>query len=146
MLSSRRGVALAVPLLVLSVAGLTGCGGSGDAPGGGSSLVDKAKTAQICVEVAGSVPTAGDVAAKVAQGSITPAEAEAELQPIATRMKALSDENPSLPIGQNLKQLSDDIVVLQKAGSAAPADAQAAAQSLSATAKSVLADCAGITK
>lgn len=77
---------------------------------------------------------------------MTQAEVEAELQPIATRMKVLADENPTLPISEGLKQLSDSSIAMQKVSSKAPADTQAEAESLSTAAKGILADCAGITK
>src|SRR5680860_1054076 len=86
MLKRRYGPACVVPILILSVAGLTGCSTSGDAAGGGLSLVDKAKTAKVCVDVAGSAQGAADVGTKVAQGTITQAEAAAQLEPIAAEV------------------------------------------------------------
>ena len=147
MLKRRRGPALVVPVLVLTIAGLSGCTKAEDgAGGGGLSLVDKAKTVQICVDVAGSVKSAAAVGAKVAQGSITQADAAAQLQPIATRVTSLAGQNPSLPIGKGLQQLSDSIIGLQKVSSSTPSDAQTAAASLASATQSVLADCADIGK
>ncbi|MHB8274935.1 MAG: hypothetical protein ACYDC9_09240 [Dermatophilaceae bacterium] len=143
MLKNRRR-ALVAPVLVLSVVGLAGCGTSGDAAGGGLSLVDKAKTAQICVKVASSVQSAADVGAKVAQGAITQTEAAAQLEPIATEVASLAEQNAALPIAKNLQKLSEHIVALQKVSPDAPTVFRAAAESLASQAKVVVADCAAI--
>ncbi len=143
MLKRRHGRALAVLVLVLSVAGLTACSGSGDAAGG-LSLADKARTAKVCLDVAGAVKSASDVGAKVAQGVITQAEAAAQLEPIATRMTSLAEQNAALPIGKNLKNLSESVVALQKVSPDAPTSFQSAAESLASQAKIVVADCADL--
>lgn len=144
MLKRRYGPAFVVPALILSVAGLTGCGTSGDAAGGGLSLVEKAKTAKVCIDVAGSAQSAADVGAKVAQGVITQEEAAAQLEPIATEMASLAEQNAALPIGQNLQKLSDSVGSLQKVSPGAATDFQAAAESLGSQANIVVADCAAI--
>ena len=144
MLKRRFGPALVVPTLILGAAGLTGCSTSGDAGGGGLSLVDKAKTAKVCVDVAGSAKGAADVGAKVAQGTITQAEAAAQLEPIATEMASLAEQNAGLPIGKNLQKLSDSVASLQKVSPDAATDFQVAAQSLGSQANIVVADCAAI--
>ena len=147
MLKCRRGRALVVPVLALAITGVSGCSKAGDvAGGGGLSLVDKAKTVQICVDVAGSLTSAAAVGAKVAQGSITQADAAAQLQPIAASVTTLAGQNASLPIGKGLQQLSDSIIGLQKVSSSAPSDVQAAAASLASATKGVLASCADIGK
>jgi hypothetical protein len=146
MLNRRRGLALVVPVLALGVIGLAGCGGSDGSAGGGLSLGDKAKTAKLCVDVAGSAQSAADVGAKVAQGSITQADAAAQLEPIATKVTSLAKENAALPIGKNLQKLSDSIVALQKVSPNTPTDFQAAAETLAAQTKVVLADCTNIIK
>ncbi len=137
----RRRV-LVLCVLVVSVAALTGCGKSGD--GGGLSLVDKAKTASVCLGVSGSVKSATDIGTKVAQGSITQADAAAQLEPIAADVEALAKKNAALPIGANLQKLSESITALQKVSPDAATDFQAAAQSLAAQAKTVVDDCAAI--
>jgi hypothetical protein len=144
MLNPRRGLALVVPVLVLGVVGLAGCGGSDGSAGGGLSLGDKAKTVKLCVDVAGSVQSAAEVGAKVAQGSITQTDAAAQLEPIATKVTSLAKENAALPIGKNLQKLSDSIVALQKVSPNTPTDFQAAAETLAAQTKVVLADCTNI--
>ena len=147
MLKRRRGRALVVPVLVLTITGVSGCSKAGDvAGGGGLSLVDKAKTVQICVDVAGSLKSAAAVGAKVAQGSITQADAAAQLQPIAASVTTLAGQTASLPIGKGLQQLSDSIIGLQKVSSSAPSDVQAATASLASATQSVLASCADIGK
>ena len=140
----RYGPAFVVPVLILSVAGLTGCSTSGDAAGGGLSLVDKAKTAKVCVDVVGSAQGAADVGTKVAQGSMTQAEAAAQLEPIAAEVASLAEQNAALPIGKNLQKLSDSVGSLQKVSPDAPANFQSAAQSLGSQANLVVADCAAI--
>jgi hypothetical protein len=142
MLKRRYSRALVVPVLFLSVVGLGGCSKSGDAAG----LVDKAKTAKVCVDVASSVQSAADVGAKVAQGTITQAEASAQLRPIATEVASLAEKNAALPIGKNLRKLSDSVVALQKVSPDAPTDFQTAAESLASQTKIVVADCAAIGK
>ena len=144
MLKRRYGPVFVVPVLILSVAGLTGCSTSGDAAGGGPSLVDKAKTAKVCVDVAGSAQGAADVGTKVAQGTMTQAEAAAQLEPIAAEVASLAEQNAGLPIGKNLQKLSDSVGSLQKASADAPTDFQAAAESLGSQANLVVADCAAI--
>ncbi|HEY8618800.1 MAG TPA: hypothetical protein VIM01_01825 [Dermatophilaceae bacterium] len=146
MLNRRRGLALAVPVLVLGVIGLAGCGGSDGSAGSGLSLGDKAKTAKLCVDVAGSVQSAAEVGAKVAQGSITQTDAAAQLEPIAAKVTSLAKENAALPIGKNLQKLSDSIVALQKVSPNTSTDFQAAAETLASQTKGVLADCTNIGK
>jgi len=140
----RYGPAFVVPVLILSVAGLTGCSTSGDAAGGGLSLVDKAKTAKVCVDVVGSAQGAADVGTKVAQGSMTQAEAAAQLEPIAAEVASLAEQNAALPIGKNLQKLSDSVGSLQKVSPDAPTNFQSAAESLGSQANLVVADCAAI--
>src|SRR5680860_1149399 len=101
MLKRRYGPACVVPILILSVAGLTGCSTSGDAAGGGLSLVDKAKTAKVCVDVAGSAQGAADVGTKVAQGTITQAEAAAQLEPIGSPAFCSARDATSAAIGSS---------------------------------------------
>ena len=144
MLKRRYGPVRVVPVLILSVAALTGCSTSGDAAGGGLSLVNKAKSAKVCVDVAGSAQGAADVGTKVAQGTMTQAEAAAQLEPIATEVASLAEKNAALPIGKNLRKLSDSVVALQKVSPDAPTDFQAAAESLASQTKIVVADCAAI--
>lgn len=132
-------------MLVLSVLGLSGCSTSGDS-GGGLSLADKARTVQTCVDVAGSVKSATDVGAKVAQGAMTQTEAAAQLEPIAAEVASLAEKNAALPIGKNLAKLSDSVAALQKVSPDSPTDFQAAAESLAAQAKTVLADCTDVGK
>lgn len=140
-----RRLALVVPVLVLTIAGLSGCGESGDGSGGGGlSLVDKAKTVQTCVDVAGSANSAAAVGTQVAQGSITQAEAAAQLQPIAAEVASLSEQNASLPISKSLQELSDKIMGLEKVSASDPSEAQTAVESLSSAAKKVLDDCTEI--
>jgi hypothetical protein len=142
MLIRHRSRVLVVFVLIVSVVALTGCSKSGD--GGGLSLVDKAKTASACLEVTGSVKSAVDVGTKVADGSLTQAEAVAQLEPIATGVETLAKKNAALPIGANLQKLSESITALQKVSPNAATDFQTAAQSLAAQAKVVVNDCAAI--
>ena len=138
--------AFVLPVLFLSVVGVSGCSGSGDAAGGGLSVADRARTAKTCVDVAGSVQKATDVGAKVAQGAITQTEAAAQLEPIAAEVASLAKENAELPVGKNLQKLSDDIAALQKVSPDASTDFKTAAESLAAQSKTVLDDCTAISK
>src|SRR5680860_929758 len=91
-----------------------------------------------------SAQGAADVGTKVAQGTITQAEAAAQLEPIAAEVASLAEQNAGLPIGKNLQKLSDSVGSLQKVGADAPTDIQAAAESLGSQANLVVADCAAI--
>ncbi len=142
MLIRHRSRVLVVSVLIASIVALTGCSKSGD--GGGLSLVDKAKTASVCLEVTGSVKSAVDVATKVAHGSITRGDAPGQLAPIAADVETLAKKNAALPIGANLQKLSESITALQKVSPDAATDFQAAAQSLAAQARTVVDDCAAI--
>ncbi|GEM_PF-1653700 len=142
MLIRPRSRVLVVSVLIVSVFVLTGCSKSGD--GGGLSLVDKAKTASVCLDVAGSVKSATDVGTKVAQGSIAQADAAAQLQPIAADVETLAKKNAAVPIGAHLQKLAESITALQKVSPDAATDFQTAAQSLAAQAKVVVNDCAAI--
>lgn len=146
MITPRRGLAVVLPVLVLTVGGLSGCDKSADGAGGGLSLGDKAKTVQTCVDVATAAQKAAEVGAKVAQGALSQADAAAQLQPIATHLMSLAEQDAGLPIGKGLRKLSDSITALQKASPKVPADLQAAGQSLASETKSVLAECADIGK
>ena len=137
-----RGRVLAVSVLIVSVVSLTGCSTSGD--GGGLSLVDKAKTASVCLEVTGSVKSAAEVGTNVARGSLTQADAVAQLEPIAADVETLAKKNAALPIGANLQKLSESVTALQKVSPDATTDFRAAAQSLAAQAKAVVDDCTAI--
>jgi len=114
-------------------------------PEAGSPLATRPRRSS-CVDVAGSVQSAAEVGAKVAQGSITQTDAAAQLEPIATKVTSLAKENAALPIGKNLQKLSDSIVALQKVSPNTPTDFQAAAETLAAQTKIVVADCAAIGK
>jgi len=144
MLTFRRRLVPVVPVLVLSVIGLAGCSGSGGDGDGGLSLADKAKTVQLCVDVATSAKSAADIGTKVANGAITQAEAVTALEPIASHVTTLADENAALPIGKNLKKLSDSMKALQKVDPNTPTGFQKAADTLAAESKAVLADCTAI--
>jgi len=142
-----RAHALVLPLLVLGAVSLAGCGSSeeGGAGGdGGLSFVDKAKTVQVCVDVAGSVQSAAAVGTQVASGALTQEEAATQLEPISTEVTKLAQENESLPIGTSLKELSEGIAGLEKVSSSAPAEIQAATESMSTVAKKVLDDCSAV--
>lgn len=142
MLIRQRSRVRVVSVLIVSVFALTGCSKSGD--GSGLSLVDKAKTASVCLEVTGSVKSAAEVAANVARGSVTQADAVAQLGPIAADVETLAKKNAALPIGANLQKLSESITALQKVSPDPATDFQAAAQSLAAQARTVVDDCAAI--
>lgn len=133
---------LVVSALIASVVSLTGCSRSGD--GSGLSLVDKAKTASVCLEVTGSVKSAAEVGANVARGAITQADAAAQLGPIAAEVETLAKKNAALPIGANLQKLSASVTALQKVSPDAATGFQAAAQSLAAQARTIVDDCAAI--
>ena len=136
-----------ISTLILAVAGLSGCNGSGNGTGtSGPSLVDKAKTIQVCVDVAGSIKGAATVGANLSQGAITQSAAMAQLQPIANQVTTLAGQNSSLPISKTLAQLSDSITAVEKVNPTAPADIQAAANSLATATKGVLTDCASVGK
>lgn len=100
----------------------------------------------MCVDVAGSVQSAADVGAKVSQGSITQAEAAAQLEPIAAEVTTLAKDNAALPIGTNLQKLSDSIDALKNVSPNTPTDFQKAAEVLASQTKVVLADCTNIGK
>ena len=99
---------------------------------------------KVCVDVAGSAQGAADVGTKVAQGTITQAEAAAQLEPIAAEVASLAEQNAALPIGKNLQKLSDSVGSLQKVSPDAPTNFQSAAESLGSQANLVVANCAAI--
>jgi len=142
MLNHRLGGLLVVPVLIVSVAALAGCGKTGD---GGRELStgQRAKTAKICADVASSVKGASVAAAKVADGSMTQNQAEKQLRSTATHVVSLSAQNPSLPITPILQNLGRAIYGLGQANAKTAAEIhQAAGQLVSAT-QNLMLECQG---
>ena len=119
---------------------VAGCGGSSS----GLSVQQRVQTGQVCVDVAGSVSTAAQVGLKLANGSITQADATAQLQPVTTRVRDLATQNAALPIGTSLQQLSDSIGKVQAASPGNVADVKAAGSQLTTATKDLLSSCAAI--
>ncbi len=108
------------------------------------SLTQRVSTVQVCVGAGGAVRSAALVGVKVAQQSLTPAQAAPQLQPIAAQAGTLAKQNASLPIGRGMQQLSDAITALEKASPADASGVQSGAQALLSATKTVLADCAAV--
>jgi len=85
-------------LAALLVAGCGSSGGSGSGSGSGLSVQQRLQTGQVCVDVAGSVSTAAQVGLKLANGSITQADATTQLQPVTKHVSDLASQNAALPM------------------------------------------------
>jgi hypothetical protein len=131
-------------LAVLLVAGCGSSGSSGGSGGSGLSVQQRLQTGQVCVDVAGSVSTAAQVGLKLANGSITQADATTQLQPVTKHVSDLASQNAALPIGPSLKQLSDSIGKVEAISPTNVADVKAAGSQLTTTTKDLLASCAAI--
>ncbi len=131
-------------LAVLLVAGCGSSGSSGGSGGSGLSVQQRLQTGQVCVDVAGSVSTAAQVGLKLANGSITQADATTQLQPVTKHVSDLASQNAALPIGTSLKQLSDSIGKVEAISPTNVADVKAAGSQLTTTTKDLLASCAAI--
>ncbi len=132
---------------VLAVLLVAGCGSSGSSGGSGGSRLSvqqRLQTGQVCVDVAGSVSTAAQVGLKLANGSITQADATTQLQPVTKHVSDLASQNAALPIGTSLKQLSDSIGKVEAISPTNVADVKAAGSQLTTTTKDLLASCAAI--
>ncbi len=128
---------------VLAALLVAGCGSSGGS-GSGLSVQQRLQTGQVCVDVAGSVSTAAQVGLKLANGSITQAGATTQLQPVTKHVSDLASQNAALPIGTNLKQLSDSIGKVEAISPTNVADVKAAGSQLTTATKDLLASCAAI--
>ena len=119
---------------------LAGCGGGSSGLTGQQRL----QTGQVCVDRAGSVSTAAQVGLKLANGSITQADATTRLQPIAKHVSDLASQNASLPVGTSLKQLADSISKVQTISPSNAADVQTAGSQLTTATKDLLTSCAAL--
>lgn len=119
---------------------LAGCGGGSSGLTGQQRL----QTGQVCVDVAGSVSTAAQVGLKLANGSITQADATARLQPIEKHVSDLATQNTSLPVGASLKQLADSISKIQTVSPSNAADVRAGGTQLTTASKDLLTSCAAV--
>ncbi len=135
MRTSEACVSVCVGALVLA-----GCGGGSSGLTGQQRL----QTGQVCVDVAGSVSTAAQVGLKLANSSITQADATARLQPIERHVSDLASQNASLPVGTNLKQLADSISKVQTISPSNAADVKAAGTQLTTATKDLLTSCAAV--
>jgi len=131
----RTGVSMLLGGLVIA-----GCGGGSS----GLSGQQRLQTGQVCVDVAGSVSTAAQVGLKLANGSMTQADATARLQPIAKHVSDLATQNASLPVGTSLKQLADSISKVQTISPSKLADVQAGGTQLTTATKDLLTSCAAV--
>ena len=135
-------------LAALLVAGCGSSGGSGSSnssgSGSGLSVQQRLQTGQVCVDVAGSVSTAAQVGLKLANGSITQADATTQLQPVTKHVSDLASQNPALPIATSLKQLSDSVGKVEAISPTNVADVKAAGSQLTTATKDLLASCAAI--
>jgi len=144
MLTLRTASFVPAVLAALLVAGCGGSGGSGSGSGSGLSVQQRLQTGQVCVDVAGSVSTAAQVGLKLANGSITQADATTQLQPVTKHVSDLASQNGALPIGTSLKQLADSIGKVEAISPTNVADVKAAGSQLTTTTKDLLASCAAI--
>jgi len=135
-------------LAALLVAGCGSSGGSGSSnssgSGSGLSVQQRLQTGQVCVDVAGSVSTAAQVGLKLANGSITQADATTQLQPVTKHVSDLVSQNAALPIATSLKQLSDSVGKVEAISPTNVADVKAAGSQLTTATKDLLATCAAI--
>jgi hypothetical protein len=136
----RRGLRLAVPLVASLV--LIACGG-GSSKASGS---DRAATAGVCVNISGEVATAVNVGVKLGAQSLTPAQAQAQLQPILTKVTAVAQQNSALPIGPKLQALADAISKAEKASPTSASQVRSGATDIGSAAKGVLAACAQVAR
>jgi len=134
------GLRLAVPLVASLV--LVACGG-GSSKASGS---DRAATAGVCVNISGEVATAVNVGVKLGAQSLTPAQAQAQLQPILTRVTAVAQQNSALPIGPKLQALADAISKAEKASPTSASQVRSGATDIGSAAKGVLAACAQVAR
>ena len=135
----RRRLAPAVALVGLAV---PACG-SGSS---GLSLADRATTVSVCVQAGTAVRDAASVAVQLASTSITPSQAQQQLQAEQATVDRLAAANSSLPIGVKLKGLAAAIAMLQKQNPADPASLQQPANDLRKAAEAVLGGCAAVGK
>ena len=135
-------------LAALLVAGCGSSGGSGSSnssgSGSGLSVQQRLQTGQVCVDVGGSVSTAAQVGLKLANGSITQADATTQLQPVTKHVSDLASQNAALPIATSLKQLSESIGKVEAISPTNVADVKAAGSQLTTATKDLLASCAAI--
>ncbi len=134
------GLRLAVPLVASLV--LVACGG-GSSKASGS---DRAATAGVCVNVSGEVATAVNVGVKLGAQSLTAAQAQAQLQPILTKVTAVAQQNSALPIGPKLQALADAISKAEKASPTSASQVRSGATDIGSAAKGVLAACAQVAR
>ncbi len=131
---------LAVPLVASLV--LVACGG-GSSKASGS---DRAATAGVCVNISGEVAIAVNVGVKLGAQSLTPAQAQAQLQPILTKVTAVAQQNSALPIGAKLQALADAISKAEKASPTSASQVRSGATDIGSAAKGVLAACAQVAR
>ncbi len=128
-------------LLVVSLV-LVACGG-GSSKASGS---DRAATAGVCVNISGEVATAVNVGVKLGAQSITPAQAQAQLQPILTKVTSVAQQNSALPIGPKLQALADAISKAEKASPTSASQVRSGATDIGSAAKGVLGACAQVAR
>jgi len=134
------GLRLAVLLAATVVLGACG-GGSSKASGS-----DRAATAGVCVNISGEVATAVNVGVKLGAQSITPAQAQTQLQPILTKVQSVAQQNSALPIGPKLQALADAISKAEKASPTSASEVRSGATDIGSAAKGVVASCGQVAR
>ena len=125
---------LLVPVTLLIVS----CQSSGSS---GLSITDRTSTAQVCLQVVGSIKDAVSVGVQVAAQSITPTQAGQHLQPIKTKVDSLASANASLPVSAKLTALSTAITGVTATSSTDPNAYKTSALALRDAAQAVLSSC-----
>ncbi len=133
----RHGAVRRVPALLVVGVALFGCGGGNSH----ASVADRTTTAGVCLSVSGEVATAVSVGVKLAAQSLTPPQAQAQLQPVLAKVSILAQQNARLPIGPKLQTLADAISTAEHAPPGDPAQVRAAATDIGSAAKGVLQTC-----
>ena len=128
-------------LLVSVMLLMVSCQGSGSS---GLSITDRTSTAQVCVQVGGSIKDAVSIGVQVAAQSITPAQAGQHLQPIKTKVDSLASANASLPVSAKLTALSTAITGVTATSSTDPSAYKSSATALRDAAQAVLGSCAAV--
>lgn len=141
--ASARAVGRVAAMLALSVPLVVACGGGSSKLSGS----DRSATAGVCVNVSGEVATAVSVGVKLGAQSITPAQAQARLQPILTKVSTVAQQNSQLPIGPKLQHLAAAISAAQQASTtSSPAQLRSAATGIGTSAKAVVDACAQVAR
>lgn len=131
--------------------GLTACGSSSpkaattpsSTPTKASlTLALRAKEAKVCLSVGKELTSAEPLLTQLTSKKLTPAQAMAQLKPVAMKIEAVAKANASLPIGAALTTLSNDLAAAQKSSPKNSAAIQADVKRLSADATAALSHCA----